>query len=131
MRWHLPCPESRHPKQQGDGIRRPKLGVVTERPGPNAEVAPAGTHLEQGTRWGHGECLPPAGTTWLRHLGLEEPLDGQGIQKMLEGLGRYPQESAGKTREWIDDLFDDLRPGFNGSAYQNFIDRGRKNWQQA
>ena len=39
-----------------------------------ARVALFGEFREKGTRSGHGECLPPAGTTWLRHLGLEEHL---------------------------------------------------------
>lgn len=109
---------------------------------------------------------------------LDEPLDAQGIQQMLDGLSRFPQDShgacftvfswggairnvapdatafvhreadfvvqsiaewrddspadaAGQTRAWIDALFAELAPKFNGYAYQNFMDRGLENWQQA
>lgn len=40
-------------------------------------------------------------------------------------------DTAQKTRAWIDGLFDELEPKFNGYAYQNFIDRGQKNWENA
>lgn len=109
---------------------------------------------------------------------LDEPLDARGIEAMLEGLSRYPQEAHGAdftvfswggairdvapdatafvhrdaafvvqsiaewredgpeeaarlTREWVDGFYEDMGPWFNGFAYQNFIDRGQANWEQA
>ena len=33
--------------------------------------------------------------------------------------------------EWLDGLAEELAPHVSGSAYQNFIDRGQPDWQQA
>jgi len=109
---------------------------------------------------------------------LDEPLDAEGIQRVLDGLSQFPRgahgadftvfswggairdtapdatafvhreadfvvqsiaewredgpaEAASQTRAWVDKLYADLNPKFNGYAYQNFMDRGQENWQQA
>ncbi len=42
-----------------------------------------------------------------------------------------PQSVIDASRNWIQDLFQDLRFYFNGSAYQNFIDPTLEDWELA
>lgn len=42
-----------------------------------------------------------------------------------------PQSVIDASRDWIQDLFEDLRFYFNGSAYQNFIDPTLEDWELA
>lgn len=43
-----------------------------------ARVAIVGPARKRAARMGHGECLPPAGKTWLRHFGVAERLEAEG-----------------------------------------------------
>lgn len=48
----------------------------------------------KGARRGHGECLPPAGTTWLQHLGLGGALKSCGVLPIVAQRSRWGADTV-------------------------------------